>query len=309
MKSIAWFPLLLLFAIFAFPADAEDTVVLYPPDLTLVREGKVKIFAFRPLGGPAPVSVNGTGIDPLKGYALQAGQADLNPGLNLLTVDGIRRRVYYDAKPAGDRIRVLPEGGEAALEFQAYRIHPALDDGCEGCHAVDGLKLKSKGQKEACYACHDNFEKEEGKKKYVHSPVAAGECTGCHDPHFSARAKLQKLEKGCLECHDAAAETGSVHYPVRERQCVACHNPHASGESRQLVRTGNDLCMGCHGSLRSHHPFGAEGKRPVAVSVPADFPKSGGQFSCLACHFPHQSAQRRLFRKEQGELCKTCHSV
>ncbi|MBI5342244.1 MAG: cytochrome c3 family protein [Deltaproteobacteria bacterium] len=311
MKSAKWFPYLLLLLSLALPtAAAEDTVVLFPPDLTLAKEGKIKIFAFRAGGGPVPVAVNGAGKDPLKGDALQSGQADLSPGMNLLDVGGKPIRVYYMANAGADRLRILPEKGDATLEFQAYRIHPALEDGCEGCHAVDGGKLKAKGQKEACYACHDNFEKqEEGKKKYVHSPVAAGECTGCHDPHFSARSKLQKLEKGCLECHDAPAETGSVHYPVRERQCIACHGPHASNAPRQLVRSGNDLCLGCHGNPRSHHPFGAKGKQQVVALVPPDIPRNSEQFSCLACHLPHQSAERRLFRKSQGDLCRTCHPI
>lgn len=309
-----WFPYLLLFMLFmilALPTvAAEDIVVLFPPDLTLAKEGKIKIFAFRAGGGPVPVAVNGTGKDPLKGEALQSGQADLSPGMNLLDVGGKPVRVYYEANAGTDRLRILPEKGGAPLEFQAYRIHPALDDGCEGCHAVDGGKLKAKGQKEACYACHENFEKqEEGKKKYVHSPVAAGECTGCHDPHFAARPKLQKLEKGCLECHDPQPETASVHLPVKERQCTGCHSPHASVVPKQILRAGNDLCLGCHGKLRSHHPFGLGGKRQVVTRVPPDIPRNSDEFACQACHLPHQSAERRLFRKSQGDLCRTCHLI
>ncbi|MBI5575936.1 MAG: cytochrome c3 family protein [Deltaproteobacteria bacterium] len=310
MKTAKWFPHLLLLMILALPtAAAGDITVLFPPDLTLARDGKMKIFAFRPVGGPASVTVNGEIKDPLKGNSLQSGQVDLNPGVNLLNVGGKRIRVYLDPKAGGDRVRVLPEGEESAIEFQAYRLHPALDDGCEGCHSVDGMKLKVKEQKEACYACHDNFEKDEGKKKYVHSPVAAGECTGCHDPHFAVRPKLQKLEKGCLECHDPQPETASVHLPVKERQCTGCHSPHASVVPRQLVRGGNDLCLGCHGKLHSHHPFGPGGKRQVVVRVPPDIPRNSAEFACQACHLPHQAPERRLLRKDQGELCRTCHPV
>jgi len=311
LKSAKWFPYLLLLMSLALPtAAAEDTVVLFPPDLTLAKEGKIKIFAFRAGGGPVSVAVNGTGKDPLKGEALQTGQAELSPGMNLLDVGGKPIRVYYMANAGSDRLRILPEKGDGPLEFQAYRIHPALDDGCEGCHAVDGGKLKAKGQKEACYACHDNFEKqEEGKKKYVHSPVAAGECTGCHDPHFTVRPKLQKLAKGCLECHDVQQAAESVHSPVPEGRCTDCHGPHVGAAPKQLVRSGNDLCLGCHRNLHSHHRFSAAVKKAEAIQVPPDLPREKGEFSCLACHVPHQSAERRLFRKSQGELCKTCHMI
>ena len=314
MKSTKWIAHLTLLIVLAFfislahPTGAgEDTVVLFPPDLTLVKEGKVKIFAYRSSGTPVSVYVNGAGTAPLKGESLQSGQADLRPGMNIVDVGEKRIRVYFEAGADSDRFRFLPEDEGAPLVFQAYRIHAALDDGCEGCHAIVGGKLTAKGQKEACYGCHDNFEKGEGKKIFVHAPVASGECTGCHDPHFSDRPKLQRLEKGCLECHDMPPGGESVHYPVREGRCTACHSPHATDVPKGLVRSGNGLCLECHRSPHSHHPFGAVGKRRVVTRVPPDIPRNSDQFSCLACHLPHQSSERRLFRKSQGELCKTCH--
>lgn len=314
MKSTKWIVHLTLLIAFALsislsqPTGAgEDTVVLFPPDLTLVKEGKVKIFAYRNDGTPVPVSVNGAVISPLKGESLQSGQADLRPGMNFVDVGEKRIRVYFEAGADTDRFRFLPESEEAPLVFQAYRIHAALDDGCEGCHAIVGGKLKAKGQKEACYGCHENFEKGDVKKKFVHPPVAAGECTGCHDPHYSARPKLQKLEKGCLECHDMPPGEASVHFPVREGRCTACHGPHSTDLPKGLVRSGNALCLECHKSTHSHHPFGADGKMHVVTQVPPDIPRNSDQFACLACHFPHQSSERRLFRKNQGDLCKTCH--
>jgi predicted CXXCH cytochrome family protein len=288
---------------------AEDTVVLFPPDLTLVKEGKVKIFAFGNGGTPIPLSVNGIARDPLKGGSLQSGQADLRPGMNFVDVGEKRLRVFREEGAGTDRFRFLPENDEAPLVFQAYRVHPALDDGCEGCHAIVGGKLSAKGQKEACYGCHENFEKGEGKKKFVHAPVAAGECTGCHDPHYSVRPNLQKLEKGCLECHDVQPGDVSVHYPVREGRCTECHGPHVADVPGQLVRSGNGLCLECHKNTHSHHPFGPTGKRQEVTRVPPDIPMNSDQFSCLACHLPHQSSERRLFRKSQGELCRTCHPV
>jgi predicted CXXCH cytochrome family protein len=194
------------------------------------------------------------------------------------------------------------------LVFRAYRLHPALDDGCEGCHTLEEGKLKAKDQKEACYACHNDFAKAEGGKKvFVHAPVAAGECTACHDPHFATLPKLQKPGKGCLECHDPFPTEGTVHAPVGAGECVACHNPHAGAAKMQLVRPGNALCIGCHKEPHTRHRSSVVLGR--MTRVPENFPVERGELSCTGCHVPHQSPNARLFRKPQDDLCRTCHSV
>jgi predicted CXXCH cytochrome family protein len=135
--------------------------------------------------------------------------------------------------------------------------------------------------------------------------VASGECTACHDPHFATRPKLQKLEKGCFECHDPFPSEGTVHRPVANGECTACHSPHAGPTPKQLVRSGNALCLGCHKEPHARHRsslvFGA------MTQVPDDFPVERGELSCVGCHVPHQSPHGWLFRKRKVELCKTCH--
>ncbi|MBI5418612.1 MAG: cytochrome c3 family protein [Deltaproteobacteria bacterium] len=304
-------PLLLLLLLTTPTGAAEEPLVLFPPDLTLATEGKIKIFAYVP-GGKTPlsVSVNGIARDPLKGEAFRSGEAELSPGMNLLDVGGKYLRVFLIPGTKMEQFRMPTEKEDAPLVYRSFRLHPALDDGCAGCHTLEGGKLKAIDQKEACYACHDNFEKEEeGKKKYVHSPVAAGECTGCHDPHFSSRTKLQKLEKGCMECHDPFPTEGVVHYPVGNGECTACHSPHAGPAPKQLVRAGNALCLGCHEHAHIQHRSATVLKNPEITQIPPDIPREKDQLSCLACHRPHQSGERRLFRRNQGELCKTCHLV
>ncbi len=291
-------------------AQAPSAIeVLYPPDLTFVGERKVKVFAFRGAkGDPVVPVVNGTAAGALEGEAFLKGEVPLFPGLNLLHVGGRDLRVFVLSNAIMDTFR-LPSGTEGRdLVFTAYRLHPALDDGCEGCHAVEGGKLKAKDQKEACYGCHDDFGKgKDGKKVFVHAPVAAGECTACHDPHFAPRPKLQKLEKGCFECHDPFPASGTVHAPVGAGECVACHGPHAGAAPKQLVRPGNALCLGCHAEPHARHRstivLGA------LTRVPDDFPVERGELSCTGCHAPHQSPNGRLYRKPQEELCKTCHSI
>lgn len=288
-----------------------EASVLYPPDLTLTTDNAIGILAFR--GGeedPVSVTVNGTAADPLEGGHFLSGKASLAFGLNALNVGGTVIRVYSVPGAKMEKYRSPPGAdGSSPLVFQSYRLHPALEDGCEGCHTVEDGKLGRMPEKEACYSCHDDWEKGggEGKDWYVHAPVADGECTSCHAPHYSERPKLQKLEKRCLECHDSFPNEGSVHRPVRDGECVVCHSPHAGPAPKQLRRAGNDLCLGCHDAPHVQHRS-AEVKGKLTV-VPSDFPVENGQLSCKGCHLPHQSAERRLFRMKQGEMCQTCHKV
>ena len=302
----------LLFAVLlVLPARAAQGAsaleVLFPPDLTFSVEPKVKIFAFRGAKGePVVPVVNGKEAAPLEGETFLKGEVSLSPGFNLLQVGerNLRLVILPDVFLATLHI---PSGNEGQdLVFQAYRLHPALDDGCDGCHTLEGGALKAKDQKEACYACHNDFSKaEDGKKVFVHAPVAAGECTACHDPHFATRPKLQKLEKGCFECHDPFPQEGSVHRPVGNGECVACHSPHAGPAPKQVVRPGNALCLGCHKEPHTRHRSSIV--RGTMTRVPDDFPVERGELSCAGCHVPHQSPNVRLFRKAQDELCKICH--
>ncbi len=289
---------------------AGNLTILYPRDRTLATEGTIKMFAYQEGGGlPTHVKVNGKVVTRLEGEMLRKGEVPLTPGMNIVEAGGTTLLVYYLSAGNMEEFRLpgAKEGDEPAV-FQKLRLHPALDDGCEGCHKIEGAKLAAKDQKEACYACHTDFgAPEEGKTKYLHAPVAAGECTGCHDPHFSARPKLQKLEKGCLECHDAPPDSGTVHYPVKNRECTSCHLPHAAPAPKQLVRPGNALCEGCHKEPHAQHRS-AEVKGKV-TQIPDDFPKDNSALSCLGCHTHHQSAERRLFRMPQGQLCQMCHRV
>lgn len=279
---------------------------MYPPDLTLVLSDKVKIFAFIPGKDNVIATVNGVNPVGLEGEDFRTAEATLMPGLNIVNAGGKKIRVFSIPNAKMEEFRLPSAGGE--LVFRSYRLHPALDDGCAGCHVVEGGKIAAKPLKEACYGCHSDFTKADGGKKvFVHKPVADGECAGCHDVHFGTRPKLQKSDKGCLECHDAFPEGRVVHYPVKEGDCKACHSPHAGPAPKQLVRPGNALCLGCHENPHSQHR--STEVKGALTQIPADFPRENDQLSCLGCHQPHQSAERRLFRVNQGELCQTCHRV
>ncbi len=292
---------------------ADGPVVLYPPDLMFSTEGKVKVFIFSPdKSAPLGATINFKAIEGIEGDHFKKGEISLNPGLNFVEAGGKRLRLYYLPGAKMDRFILQGKKSDEPYIFRAAKIHPALDDGCDGCHTFEDGKLSSKPQKESCYACHTDYSKvEEGKQVFLHTPVAGGECTSCHDPHFSMLPKLQKSEKGCRECHDAFPEDGVVHKPVGYGDCISCHSPHAGPGPKQLIKPGNTLCATCHENPhRQHRSADAKGK---LTKVPPDFPvdNSAGkpEMSCTGCHAPHQSAERRLFVKPQGQLCKTCHQL
>jgi predicted CXXCH cytochrome family protein len=303
---------LLLFASAAARA-ADAPVVVFPPDLMLTSEGKVKVFIYAPDKNQAVnCTVNFKPLAGLEGDNFKKGEISLNPGLNFLEAGAKRIRIYYLPNAKMDRFMLQGKKSDEPFVFRTAKLHPALDDGCEGCHTLEDGKLGSKPQKESCYACHTDFTKvEEGKTISVHTPVAGGECTSCHDPHFGFLPKLQKSEKGCRECHDAFPEDGVVHKPVSYGDCISCHSPHAGPGTKQLVKPGNQLCGSCHESPhKQHRSADSKGK---LTKIPPDFPidnASGSpEMSCTGCHAPHQSAERRLFVKPQGQLCKTCHQL
>lgn len=162
--------------------------------------------------------------------------------------------------------------------------------GREVRHAVAGANEGAKAR-ESCVtdACHAKM----GKDKFVHGPVAVGECLSCHKQKgkhkFEPIADSGKL---CYECHEELNKQQVVHAPVKSGKCVKCHDPHQSPNKFQLRASGGELCFLCHDKAI------AEGKfvhGPAAVG------------SCSTCHAPHQSANPKLVLAKGNELCFSCH--
>jgi len=133
-----------------------------------------------------------------------------------------------------------------------------------------------------------------GKARFVHGPMAVGECTGCHKQtgqhKFEPIADAGKL---CDECHEKLTTMKVVHKPVKEGKCIKCHDPHESPYKFQLRAEGSDLCFLCHNkSIISgkylHGPLGAGG--------------------CNTCHTIHQSQFPKLLLAEGNAVCYTCHT-
>lgn len=175
---------------------------------------------------------------------------------------------------------LLLSGGNAAAKTNSFKLQP----GAEG-------KL--------CLNCHTTFE-DKLKSPFVHTPVKAGECIGCHNPHASAHGKLL-AERGndvCLKCHREIIPAGarSVHEAARGN-CLQCHDPHAATNKFNLPKTGNDLCFSCH------KEFGEALKK-------VKFKHNPVEKGCTACHSPHASAGAKSLLKEAPPgLCLKCHKT
>jgi predicted CXXCH cytochrome family protein len=159
-------------------------------------------------------------------------------------------------------------------------------------------RLKQPDQQGLCLACHDDFA-QKLKRRYVHTAVRSGECSGCHDPHVSAHQKLLAADVGasCGTCHESLvpAQAKSVHQVVANGQCQACHDPHASDTPANLVASGADLCVSCHQGVAETVTQAKFKHRPV-------------QDGCVTCHTPHASeTSERLLKAPMPGLCLGCH--
>lgn len=166
--------------------------------------------------------------------------------------------------------------------------------------SANKFKLKMGARGELCLNCHEDFKGKLGKR-FVHTPVGEGECTGCHDPHTSKHGALLARDPAqvCYTCHDNLVPEGaaSAHRSVVEGKCGSCHDPHASDHKNNLLKGGNELCFGCH--------------EPILAAVSGiSRPHDPVTDNCLGCHSPHASASAGslLIRAVPG-LCRECHDT
>ena len=162
------------------------------------------------------------------------------------------------------------------------------------------FKLKPGATGDLCLSCHTGFS-DKMKAKHIHTPLAEGECTGCHNPHTSNHDMLMDgdADSICYNCHDNVVpeDAGSAHQVVAEGQCVSCHDPHSSDNPANLVKGGSDLCFDCHKELGEKIATNKYEHIPVKKD-------------CLGCHNPHASEKNlSLLKAEEPGLCLGCHKV
>ncbi len=203
---------------------------------------------------------------------------------------------------------------------QGKFTHSAIQGtGCVSCHEVKTendqtvTSLVERGNA-LCLTCHSDKSPAETKGR-MHSPVADGECTTCHNPHAAESRFLLvqptsggKAENLCLMCHDTGEgvpEKGSRHSAL-DLGCDNCHVTHKSGlpgtpEYFHLTQPVPALCLTCH-DAGDKSLMDAHRGQPFAQS------------DCLTCHNPHASANPKLthafahlpFAERQ---CDACHEA
>jgi predicted CXXCH cytochrome family protein len=164
----------------------------------------------------------------------------------------------------------------------------------------DQFRLKPGAKGKVCLTCHTAFQ-EKMKLPFVHTPVKAGSCSDCHNPHTSSHGKLLAEDPGkiCRKCHGGivSGKAQSVHKIVVEGNCVKCHDPHAAKYKNNLLLGGNELCFSCH--------------KGIAESMKGSkFPHKPVESGCLSCHNPHASPEAgSLLKTGVPALCTGCHKT
>ncbi len=142
--------------------------------------------------------------------------------------------------------------------------------------------------------CHATM----GKAKYVHSPVAKGDCSACHSAtgqsHPGAGSMQLTAEEPalCLRCHKNPADGLAYPHSAVEEGCTGCHSPHQGGQPRFVLQPGGKLCLTCHEEVvrgkYTHGPVRAE--------------------NCKICHGIHGGQNRSMLTLPGKDLCLACHT-
>lgn len=179
---------------------------------------------------------------------------------------------------------------------------PVNVDSCDACHKYSDVKQHKfelkREPKQLCTFCHIvDIE----NAPVVHKPLLEGDCMGCHNPHGGNDLRFLQSETFgpmCVKCHDKSNYNKgfkSVHGPVASGDCGGCHQAHTSTHEKLLVRTGRDLCLGCHQEMSRQLEVMPIKHEPV-------------EKSCLDCHDPHASQFHMVTKAEPLQLCAgTCH--
>ncbi len=177
---------------------------------------------------------------------------------------------------------------------------PNAQKQCDACHVVADVGKHTYGlivpKEELCEHCHTRSE-----RAVIHKPVADNECDKCHDPHGSDhRLQLLGDPSGplCFPCHKPEEYGGIRHVDGRVEivgACDVCHESHSSWKPRLLPKEVQQLCMECHGELRSRLELIGRSHTPVMEG------------RCLDCHDAHTMEHPGQLREEPPGLCYLCH--
>jgi len=121
---------------------------------------------------------------------------------------------------------VVAEGAVRATQAAAREHGPFAAKLCSACHDARERNALVAPAGELCGRCHEIAL----DKRYVHGPVASGDCQACHEPHSSRyRALLVSDSDGfCVDCHGREALPADADHGGVEAKCTVCHDAHMS---------------------------------------------------------------------------------
>jgi predicted CXXCH cytochrome family protein len=137
-----------------------------------------------------------------------------------------------------------------------------------------------------------------GRAKYVHAPVAEGDCLVCHkateQPHpGDGSMALIEAEPGlCLQCHDNPAAQMAYPHSALEEGCSGCHSPHQGALPKFVLQSGGKLCLICHEEvMQGEYVHG-----PVRA------------INCRMCHGIHGGQHESMLNLPGKDNCLACHA-
>jgi predicted CXXCH cytochrome family protein len=130
--------------------------------------------------------------------------------------------------------------------------------------------------------------KEMGYRLYrSHGIITKKDCSFCHSNTARGYAIEERDSQLCGKCHEQKNRGPYVHGPVAVGSCTVCHDPHGQTNPALLVRTGEDLCFGCHTAEDALQHLLVQGAGDKS------FLRDKG---CGFCHDPHNSERKFMLR-------------
>lgn len=202
--------------------------IISPLDRALVQEERLAFFgrAVRLSGADLAVRINGSEFHlPVSGGEFSTWLT-LQAGVNSIDVTQGERLLW-----SGEIFRGEGALGGYRLASSGHRTGNRAQ--CRECHLKRDEARPGGAATALCYGCHDRID----EKRYVHGPLAVGDCLVCHDPHsgYGAAHLRQEQESLCGNCHAGQESLARTTCKASGKECVDCHDPHQS-DRRYLLR-------------------------------------------------------------------------
>jgi len=177
-----------------------------------------------------------------------------------------------------------------------YDPHFREDISCTSCHRIHSTNAFQLIDEEGgfCSVCHVSIGNEFRKRSNHPLSDQAVTCMSCHDFTGRNEANLgHGSNANCYQCHPEQSgpylyeHQATSSFSTEGEGCTACHLPHGSPNERLLARTGDLLCLQCHGTPPLHR---------------VNHDGIGIQFLCVECHSEvHGSyTHRRMLDQQLG---------